>query len=190
MQVPLKKSLHGSRLVFPDGLLPLKLLFLDATSTSLCWWLRGWSGFWCQLCTLIPVVPETALVSSRTLSFYFPLIIAFSLSSFNTTLIPEIRNHRPCFNPLISGVEVSQSEFLIYASLHHRFQFLIIGIRYLLMNFFVIQFQYGFVQTHVFSICTSFQRFHQMGFASSIIEFRPISNRISSFRRTTVNKSA
>ena len=30
VQVPFKKFLHGCRLVFPDGLLPLKLLFLDA----------------------------------------------------------------------------------------------------------------------------------------------------------------
>ena len=30
VQVPCKKSLHGCRLVSPDGLLPLKFLFLDA----------------------------------------------------------------------------------------------------------------------------------------------------------------
>ena len=33
-------------------------------------------------------------------------------------------------------------------------------------------------QTHVYSICTDFPRFHRMGFVSSIIEFRPILNRI------------
>ena len=27
------------------------------TSTSLCWWFRGWSGFWCRICTLIFIVP-------------------------------------------------------------------------------------------------------------------------------------
>ena len=54
------------------------------TSTSLCWWLRGWSCFSCRFCTLILVVPETLLVSSRTLPFCFPWI-ANSLSSFNTT---------------------------------------------------------------------------------------------------------
>ena len=43
---------------------------------------------------------------------------------------------------LISGVKVSQSEFLIYASLHHLF--LNIGRWYLLMNFHVVQFKYGF----------------------------------------------
>ena len=30
MQVPFNKSLHGCRLVSPDGLLPLKFLVLDA----------------------------------------------------------------------------------------------------------------------------------------------------------------
>ena len=30
MQVPFKKFVHGCRLVFPDGLLPLRLLILDA----------------------------------------------------------------------------------------------------------------------------------------------------------------
>ena len=88
-------------------------------------------------------LPETTLVSSRTLSFCFPLI-AFSLTSFNTTLTPAIRNHCSCLNSLIPGVKVSQSEFLIYASLHHRLQFLTIGHRFLLLNFHVIQFQYGF----------------------------------------------
>ena len=58
--------------------------------------------------------------------------------------IPAIRNHCSCFNYLISGVKDSQSEFLIHASLHNRFQFLRIRHRYLLMNFNVIQFYYGF----------------------------------------------
>ena len=30
VQIPFKKSLHGCRLDFPDGLLPLRLLFLNA----------------------------------------------------------------------------------------------------------------------------------------------------------------
>ena len=70
-------------------------------------------------------------------------LIAFSLSSFNTTLTPAIRNNCFCFNSLTSGVKISQSEFLVNASPHHRFQFLIIGHRHLLMNFHVILFQYG-----------------------------------------------
>ena len=79
-------------------------------------------------------MPETTLVSSRTLSFWFPLI-AFSWSSFNTTLTPAIRDHCSSFNSLISGVKVSQSEFQIYTFLHHRIHCLIIGHRYLLKNF-------------------------------------------------------
>ena len=59
-------------------------------------------------------------VSSRSLLFRFPLV-AFSLSSFNTTLTPSIRNHCSCFHSLICRVKVPQSVFLIFASLHHRF---------------------------------------------------------------------
>ena len=47
----------------------------------------------------------------------------------------------------MSGVKISQSKFLIYISLHQRLQSLIIGRRYLLMNFHVIQFHYGFELT-------------------------------------------
>ena len=79
VQIPFKKSLHGCRLDFTDGLRPLRVPFFRLTSTS--WWLRGWSGFWCWFCTLINVVPET--VSFRTLPFCFPLL-ANSVSLFNT----------------------------------------------------------------------------------------------------------
>ena len=54
---------------FPDWLLPLRLLFSRRTSTSWCWWLRGWSYFRCRFCTIVTLVPETALVSPRTLTF-------------------------------------------------------------------------------------------------------------------------
>ena len=43
--------------------------FSRRTSTSWCWWLRSWSGFRCRFCTFMTVVPETALVSLRTLAF-------------------------------------------------------------------------------------------------------------------------
>ena len=43
----------------------------------------------------------------------------------------------PCLNLLVSVVEISQSKFLIHTPLHHRLQLLIIGFRYLLMNFHV-----------------------------------------------------
>ena len=58
--------------------------FSRRISTSWCWWLRGWSGFWCRFCTLIHVVPETTLVSSRTLPSCCPLM-AKSFSSCNAT---------------------------------------------------------------------------------------------------------
>ena len=35
----------------------------------------------------------------------FSSLIAFSVSSFNTTSTPAIRDHCSCFNPLISDVE-------------------------------------------------------------------------------------
>ena len=73
VHIPFEKSLHGCRLDF-DGLLP-------RTSTSWCWWPRGWRGFWCCFfCTFMTVVRETA----GALSFCFPLK-ANSFSSCNTT---------------------------------------------------------------------------------------------------------
>ena len=122
VQVPSRSSVRLS-IGLPRWSPASEVPFSRRTSTSWCWWLGGWSGFYCRLCTLIPVVPETTLVSSRTLSFCSPLV-TFSLSSFNTTLTPAIRNHCSCFNSIISRVSVSKSEFLIYASLHHRFQHL------------------------------------------------------------------
>ena len=83
---------------------------------------RVWSGFSCRFRTLILVLPETATVSFRTQSFCFPLI-ALSLSSFSTTLTPATLDHCSCYDFLMSGVKISKSKFLIYASLHHRFQF-------------------------------------------------------------------
>ena len=152
--------------------------FSRRTFSSWCWCLGGWSGFYCRFCTLVPVVPETTLVSSRTLSFCFPLE-AFFLSSINTTLTPAIRNHCPSFNSLISGVRVWKSEFLIYAALHHRFQHLIIRLSYLLMNLHVIQSWYGFelIRLTYSQFVQTFQDIILVGSWSQIIEFRPISYR-------------
>ena len=47
--------------------------FSRRTSASWCWWLRGWRGLWCRFCTIVTLMPETALVSLRTLPFFFPL---------------------------------------------------------------------------------------------------------------------
>ena len=64
---------------------PLKLLFSRHTSTSWILRLRGWSGFRCRfLCTIDTLMPETPLVSLRTLAFLFPLV-ACTISSFNST---------------------------------------------------------------------------------------------------------
>ena len=56
VQVPFKKFLHGCRLT-PASEAP----FSRHTSTSWCWWLKGWSGFWCRFCTLMTVVPENCI---------------------------------------------------------------------------------------------------------------------------------
>ena len=45
VQEPFKKFLHGRRLDFPDGLLPLRHLLLDALLPLLCLWLRGRKRF-------------------------------------------------------------------------------------------------------------------------------------------------
>ena len=47
-------------------------------------WLTAWTGFSCRLCTVMTLVSETALVSSRTLTLCFPLI-AISFPSLNAT---------------------------------------------------------------------------------------------------------
>ena len=123
-------------------------------------------------------MPETTLVSLRTLYFFFPLITS-TFSSVNATQSPVTLEHCTCFDFLMSGVKISQSKFLICTTFHHCFQPLIIGRRTLLMNFHVVQFQYGFElvrvdQTHVSSICTDFPEYHVVDSLSSTIKFRPI----------------
>ena len=67
------------------------------------------------------------------------------LSSFfqYNAIPPATRDHCTCFNSLISGVKVWQSEFLNFSSLHHNFQTLVIGCRYLWWILHVVQFQCG-----------------------------------------------
>ena len=60
------------------------------------------------------------------------------------TQTPVILDHCSCFDFLVSGVKVPLSKFLIYSTLHHCLQLLIIGHRYLLLNLHVIHFQYSF----------------------------------------------
>ena len=77
---------------------------------------------------------EDVQLSSRRSALYCLLMICKAYEAHEVVAsilvwIPCIagtafrRNHCSCFNSLISGVKVSQSEFLIYASLRHRFQF-------------------------------------------------------------------
>ena len=84
MQEPFKKFLHGCRLDFPNWFLPLRLLFLDALLPLGDGGSDGGAVFWCRFCTFMTVVPETALVSYRTLTFSSPLT-AHACFSFNAT---------------------------------------------------------------------------------------------------------
>ena len=83
MQVPFKKFLHGCRLVFPDWLLLLKLLFLDALLPLGVGGSEDGAVFGVGFCTSMSFVPETTLVSLRILPFCFPLIA--NSFSFNAT---------------------------------------------------------------------------------------------------------
>ena len=120
--------------------LPRTLLFLDTlrprdavgseSVAAVC------SGFFR---TILGFVAETATVSLRTLAFFFPLVTG-TCSSFNASQSLSILDHCSCFNFPVSGVKFSQSKFLIFSPLHHGFQLLIIGHRYLLMSLHVVQF--------------------------------------------------
>ena len=126
VQIPFKKFLHGCRSNFPDGLRSLRFFFSRRISTS---WPRGWSVVWCRLCTFMTFVPETVLVSSRTNTAPFLSTDSKLLLIFQYHVIP------------VSILSFLASEmFVIHASLHHRFQLLIVRHRYFLMNFHVVQF--------------------------------------------------
>ena len=142
------------------------------TSTVLLWFRKS-SGFWCRFCTLIFIVPETTLVSSRTLSFFLSidsiLLVLFQHrvdSCDSLPLLPFQFSHfwRQNFAIWVSDLcfsSPSSSIFDIRASISSD----------------VVQFQYGFWvdQTHVLSICTSSPRHHQLGSCSSVDEIRPTS---------------
>ena len=74
---------------------------------------------WCPESMFDDRMPETTLVSLRTLHFFSPLVTNTS-SSFNATKSLSTLDHCSCFDFLTSGVKISQPKFLIYASLHHR----------------------------------------------------------------------
>ena len=118
MQVPFKLYVHGCPRMAPWLLLPRILLFLDTLrrhdtvdSESVA-----------ALRTIVTLMPETALVSFRTLAFFFPLVTN-TFSSFNVTHSLSILDHCSCFNSPVSGVKDSQSMFLIHTSLRLPLQF-------------------------------------------------------------------
>ena len=87
--------------------------FSRHASTSCHWWFRKWSGFRCRFwCTIITLMPATALVSLRTSLFFFPLVTY--TYSFHVTWALWTLDHCSCF-------DFSVSEFLIYTPFHHRF---------------------------------------------------------------------
>ena len=123
-------------------LLPRTLLFLDTLRSRDAVGSGSVAALCSGLCTMVTLMPETALVSLRTLAFFFPLV-ANTFSSFNACWSLSLLDHFSCFKSPMHDVKVSQSEFLIYTSLYHCLQFLIVGHRHLLMNFHVVQFWYG-----------------------------------------------
>ena len=65
--------------------------------------------FW-FLCTIVILMPETALVSFRTLAFVFPLVTG-TFSSFNADLIPyDALTTAPVSILAVSDVKISQSK--------------------------------------------------------------------------------
>ena len=163
------KYLHDSRRIMSGLLLPLTLLSLD-------WWLRGWSGcrcrFWCTIntnvrnCTCLPSNIGLWLSAGDTYLFLFQCQSSpFDCSSSDF----------PVFD-----AKVSQREFLIHTSFHHRFIF----DNWASISFdespsltFLILFWVD--QTHISSICTEFPRYHlKVFFLTKTIKLRPILYRI------------
>ena len=65
--VSTRLSKNDTRITFA-----LDTSFPRHTSTSCHCWLRKCGGIWCRfLCTIVPLMPETALVLLRTLAFFF-----------------------------------------------------------------------------------------------------------------------
>ena len=85
-----REYLHNCRLNFPDWLLALAFPFLSHTSTSCFRRLvaqRVVRLFGVGFRTIVTLMPETTLVSLRTLPFFLPLVTS-SFSSYNTTQSP------------------------------------------------------------------------------------------------------
>ena len=59
--------MHGCRANFPDGLLPLRLFLLEVLLPSFSvGGSEGGADFGVGLARLVPIVPETTTISSRT----------------------------------------------------------------------------------------------------------------------------
>ena len=151
------------------------------TSISCRWWLRRCGGIWVRflLCTIVTRMPETALVSLRTLAFLFPLITS-TFSSFNATQSLSTHDHCSCspFSRVWRQSFVNAvSDLYSFSPLSSTFDF---GAsissddspcRTIPMRFWV-------ARTHVFFICTDLPRHHRMEFLTLIVELRPSLYRI------------
>ena len=142
VQVPSGQSLHGSRAIFPLGLLPLGLLVLDAFLTLCCVEDLG-EEFGCvDFCALIHIVTGTAIVSFRTLPVGFSLP-TISWTSLFTLFYTLILDHGVSFIISVPGLKILNSQILLDISFHHCLQSVIIRSSLLLMNLRNVQFQYG-----------------------------------------------
>ena len=172
--------MQGHQDILPLGLLPLRLRVLFVFLYLLHERTRRRIRL-CRFCTLIDTVAETAIVSFYTLPVGFPLP-TISKNSLHTLFCPLILDHGVLLKISIPDPKILISNILLVTSSHHRLQSVIIRSSLLLMSLHVAQFQYGLELLRlVLLICTSCPKFHQMGFASSITEFRPISNRIPEY---------
>ena len=93
------------------GLFPLGLRVLDAFFSSCCMKEFG-DVFDCHFSTLIDIVAETTLVSSRTLPVELPLP-TISKNSLYTLFCFLILDHGACFKISVSGRKILDSQILL-----------------------------------------------------------------------------
>ena len=113
--------MQGNRNNLPLGLFPLGLRFLDAFRSFCCMKEFG-DVFECVIfSTLVNIVAETAIVSSRTMPVELPLP-TISKNSLYTLFCPLILDHGVLLIISISGAKILISYVLLDTSLHHSFQ--------------------------------------------------------------------
>ena len=111
----------------------------------------------CRIRTIVTLMPETALVSLRTLTFFSPLVTNTS-SSFNTT------------NPLFRFSNVWRQNFAVKVSDLYLFLPLFATFDYWASKSSdefpcrTIPIRFWVDQTHVSSICTDFPEYHLVDF--------------------------